>query len=365
MNFLKQACLLLLFLCCLVDFLTGQRDSIAPAISWNAYAETYYLYNFSNPDNHTAPGFMYSYNRHNEVNINLAYVQGEYVSERVKGRLALMTGTYANANLAAEPGVLKNILEASTSFRISKKHQLWIEAGIFPSHIGFESAIGRRCWNMSRSMLADNSPYFLAGGRVNYTSNNGKWFFSGLILNGWQRITRISGNQTPAIGYQVTWTPKSNFVLNSSGFVGNDFPDSSKLLRVFHNFYAQVPINQKWSFLMGFDYGVQQSPASNSSYQPWYAPIVLLRYVPSPRWASSLRAEFFRDKHGVIIATGSPNGFETFGWSLNVDYSIAENVLWRIEFRGFSNRRDPIYQTRDKVASRNLAFAGTSICFSL
>jgi hypothetical protein len=53
--------------------------------------------------------FIYSYNRHNEVNLNLGFVKGSYTTENVRANLALMTGTYANANLAAEPGVLKNM----------------------------------------------------------------------------------------------------------------------------------------------------------------------------------------------------------------------------------------------------------------
>ena len=114
-----------------------------------------------------------------------------------------MTGTYANSNLAAEPGVLKNIFEANAGVKISKKKKLWIDAGIFESHIGFESAIGKNCWNLTRSISADNSPYYESGIKLSYTSDNEKWFLSGLILNGWQRIQRVNGNNTPAFGHQL------------------------------------------------------------------------------------------------------------------------------------------------------------------
>ena len=55
---------------------------------------------------------MYSHNRHNEVNLNLGFIKANYDSEKVRSNLAIMTGTYANANLSAEPSVLKNIFEA-------------------------------------------------------------------------------------------------------------------------------------------------------------------------------------------------------------------------------------------------------------
>jgi hypothetical protein len=128
-----------------------------------------------------------------------------YATEKVRANFALMTGSYANANLAAEPEVLKNIFEANAGVKISSKKNVWIDAGIFASHIGFESAIGRDCWTLTRSMLADNSPYYESGVKFSYTSDNGEWFVSGLFLNGWQRIQRVEANNTPAVGHQLTW----------------------------------------------------------------------------------------------------------------------------------------------------------------
>jgi uncharacterized pyridoxamine 5'-phosphate oxidase family protein len=56
---------------------------------------------------------LYSYNKHNEVNINLGYIKAEYAKDNVRGNIAFMTGTYVNKNLAHESGVLKNIFEAT------------------------------------------------------------------------------------------------------------------------------------------------------------------------------------------------------------------------------------------------------------
>ncbi len=191
---------------------TELRDSINDAASTatptiisqlkvSGYVETYCAYDFGNPENHTRPGFMYSHNRHNEVNLNLGFVKLAYASKKVRSNLALMTGTYANANLSAEPGVLKNVYEANAGVKISTKKNVWVDAGIFASHIGFESAIGKDCWTVTRSILADNSPYFETGAKISYTSDDEKLFASALILNGWQRIQRIDGNNTPAFGH--------------------------------------------------------------------------------------------------------------------------------------------------------------------
>jgi hypothetical protein len=168
---------------------------ISDAFTISGYLETYYTYDFANPENHTRPAFTYSHNRHNEINVNLGYIKAAFLTDKVRANLALAVGTYMNANYAAEPFVLKNIYEANGGFKISKKHDLWIDAGIFSSHIGFESAVGKDNWTVTRSLFADNSPYFETGAKISYTNSNGKWFMSGLILNGWQRIQRVRRQQ--------------------------------------------------------------------------------------------------------------------------------------------------------------------------
>ena len=47
-------------------------------------------------------------------------------SKKVCARIAFMAGTYSNANLAIEEGVLKNIFEAYIRVKISKKKNIWI-----------------------------------------------------------------------------------------------------------------------------------------------------------------------------------------------------------------------------------------------
>src|SRR5690606_770766 len=124
----------------------------------SGYLETYFGYDFNKPADNNRPGFVYSHNRHNEVNLNLGFIKGSYASENLRANLALMAGTYTNANLAAEPGVLKNIFEANAGLRLSPSANLWLDAGIFSSHIGFESAISKDCWVLTRNISSENTP---------------------------------------------------------------------------------------------------------------------------------------------------------------------------------------------------------------
>lgn len=336
----------------------AQEDDKPLKIS--GYAEVYYQHDFNNPENNSRPGFVYSHNRNNEFNVNLAFVKANYETERLRANLALGVGTYMNANYAAEPDVLKNIYEANVGFKISKSKNLWIDAGILPSHIGFESAVGADCFTLTRSMPADNSPYFETGAKISYTTDNGKWLVSGLVLNGWQRIQRPEGNSTPAFGHQLTFKPNEKLTLNSSSFIGNDKADSIRQMRYFHNLYAIYQVNEKFGIIAGFDIGAEQKEKGSDAYNSWYAPVLIAKYAPSEKFSIMARGEYYHDEKGVIIATGTENGFKTFGYSLNADYYILPNLVWRTEVKNLSSQ-DEIFLNRDNELNENSFTAITSI----
>ncbi len=349
----------------LLNIATAQTDTIQNPFKINGYVETYYIYDFGQPDDHNRPNFLYSFSRHNEVNLNLGFIQAEYDNNKVRGKLALMTGTYANVNLSAEPGVLKNIYEANVGVKISKTKNLWVDAGVFASHIGFESAIGANCWNMTRSILAENSPYYLSGAKISYTSDNEQWFLSGLIVNGWQRMQRVDGNQAISVGHQLTYTPNDRLTLNSSSFIGSDTPDDERLMRYFYNLYGQFQLTPKLDLIAGFDIGVQQKEKGSRDYNTWYSPVLIGRYTFNDKFALAARAEYYSDEGGVILATETPNGFQTFGYSVNLDVRVMENVLWRLEARTFNSRKDEIFLDSKEMPSQNNSFVGTSLSIAL
>src|SRR5262249_17982073 len=108
----------------LVCVVANAQDSSKASVTFSGYADVYYLYDLNKPADGTRPAFVYSYNRHNEFNLNLGFVKGAYSSQRIRANLALGAGTYMNANYSSEPGVLKNVFEANAGIRIGKK-DLW------------------------------------------------------------------------------------------------------------------------------------------------------------------------------------------------------------------------------------------------
>lgn len=346
--------------------LVAQNDTLTtekkPLII-SGYTEVYYQFDANNPLKNKRPEFVYSHNRNNEVSLNLAYIKANYSTEIVRANAALAVGSYMSANYSAEPDVLKNIYEANVGFKISKKHNLWIDAGVFSSHLGFESAVGKDNWALTRSLFADNSPYFETGAKVSYTSPSGKWFVSGLVLNGWQRIQRVEGNSTPAFGHQLTYKPNAKLTVNSGSFIGNDKPDSLKQMRYFHNLYAIYQINEKIGFTAGFDIGAEQTEKGSSDYNIWYTPVLIAKFNVNDKFGITARGEYYQDKSGVIVVTGTKNGFKTFGYSLNADYAILPNLVWRTEIKSLSSE-DNIFAKRNDSFSSSSYSVTTALAIS-
>ena len=316
----------------------------ASKLKVSGYLETYYGYDFNKPSDHNRPGFVYSHNRHNEVNLNLGFIKANYEDEKLRANLAIMAGTYTNANLAAEPGVLKNIFEANAGIKLAESANLWLDAGIFSSHIGFESAISKDCWVLTRNISSENTPYYEAGAKISYATEDGKLAATLLYLNGWQRIARPANNSGVAGGLQLTWKPNEHVTVNYSNYVGTEGPDSIATTRFYNNLYSIIQLSQTFGFTLGVDYGIQQREQGSSSQDHVFSPVAIAKYRFHSQWAVAGRLEYYQDKDGVLIATSSGNGFKTYGYSLNIDYSPIDNAMLRLEGK--------VYDSEDRIFSR-------------
>ncbi|GAB3895970.1 porin [Spirosoma agri] len=351
---------------------TASTSTVQPvqnSLTVSGYIEAYYAHDFTAPKtSQERPGFLYNHKRNREINVNLAFIKAAYASERVRGNLAIQVGTYAQYNYTAEQPLLRNVYEANAGVKLSKTRDLWLDAGIFTSHIGFESAISKDCWTLTRSLLAENSPYYLSGAKLTYNTSNGKWTLLGSVVNGWQRIAKLPGYTGPAISTQVQYKPSANVVLNWSTFLGSDRPDSLKQSRFFNNFYAILNPNGTISTILGFDIGSDRKPIGSdgqrvgSGRYVWYSPVAIVRYSVSDAVKLAGRVEYYDDKNGVIIATGTANGFKTWGYSLNADYFILPTAVFRIEGKVYSSQ-DAIFETSTNPSRTNTSLT-TSLAIS-
>jgi hypothetical protein len=68
----------------------------------------------------------------------------------------------------------------------------------------------------------------------------------------------------------------------------------------------------------------------------------MARHTPDSRWSAAARLEYYDDRNGVVVSTGTENNFRIFAGSVNVDFAPSPALLWRMEIRQFLSK-DPIY----------------------
>jgi hypothetical protein len=332
----------------------------AATVRFSGYAEVYYAFDLARPADNERPEFLYNHKRHNEVTANLLLVHAEYERDGVRGAVGLMGGTYAQYNLAHEPVMMRQVYEARVGVRLAKRRELWLDAGIFPSHIGFETVIGLDNHTLTRSIVAENSPYYEAGAMLSYHPND-RFMLAALVLNGWQRIQRPVGQTRPAFGTQVKFDDAGGTVLNWSTFMGWVGPDGMDIWRVYNNLYGSLN-SDSFGATLGVDFGVQRAaPAigpTAEGVQGWFTVVGIFRQRFASRWWGIGRIEYFGDD-GVVIG-----GRSIAGVSLGSDLRINERAAWRLEARGFGSAAET-FRLHDGTPSQvNLAFT-TALCLKL
>lgn len=332
--------LFFILICFRSAIVTAQVDT-SKKLSFSGFAEIYYSYDFNKPSNHEKPGFLYNHKRHNELNANLILAQAAYNNKSIRANLGLMAGTYAQYNLSAEPDWAQFIYEATIGLKLSKN--IWIDAGIMPSHIGFEGIISNDDYTLTRGILAENQPYYQTGLKLGYASKNDKLNLAFYILNGWQKIRRPDYIQTPSFGMQVNYKPGNTLTLNYSNFLGTDKPDSLHTFRTYHNFYLQYEPNKKLGVIAGFDVGTDKY--KDKKYGLWFAPTLIVKHAVNNKSNIALRAEYYNDNKQIIVQTNTQHGFAIYGFSSNFDYIINSNALWRIEAKTY-RAKDNIFNNK-------------------
>jgi len=307
-------------------------------INFSGYIDGYYAYDFSNSNQLAKQSFFYNHNRHNEFNINLALISAFVSYQNIYAKLSFHSGTYVDDNYSNEN--IKNINEAYMGVYLDNAKKSTIEFGIFSSYIGFESAITGANLTLTRSILAENSPYFMTGVKYNYKPS-AKWMFSGMLSNGWQRISKQDNRIAPAIGTQIIFKPADNSTFNWSTFFGKEYYGTHLGMRYFSNLYWDKSWNSKWRTILGYDFGIQETSFKDNKFYHWMSPVLIAQYTINDKWQSAVRFEYYQDKENIIITTSRP--FNTKGYSLNFDYNINSKAKFRMEARYLDSKEAIFY----------------------
>ena len=313
----------------LVSF--SQEEKIDPQpFQISGFLEVYYGYDFNEPSQKKRLPFLYNHTRHSSPAVNLVMISGKYAQDRFRANLTLQQGTYAQDNYADEPAALRWIYEANLGIALDQDQNIWLDAGVLPSHIGFESAISKDNLTLSRSIIAENSPYFETGLKLGWEKSE-SWYFAFLYLNGWQRIQAIPGKNNPSFGTQATFRPNSNITLNWSAFLGTDQPLEAATSLFFSNMYVDFSLGERWKVMAAIDVGKRTQ--EDLTDRNWWGLAVITQYRFSEEIAAALRYEYYHDPFLARADSGNNLGVETGGLSLNLDRKLGTWSIFRLEGR--------------------------------
>jgi hypothetical protein len=352
------------------DSTTAPRSAPAdtmPVRTVGGFVDTYYAWDFNRPRNFDR-AYTTQPARHAEANVNLAYIETKWTGPRYRGRLALQWGTSVQSNYAGEPklgsvsgpSLSQFIQEATVGYQLAPA--VWLDAGIFFAHVGYEGWISRDNLTYTRSLTAEFSPYYEAGAKLTWAASP-KLTATFALLNGWQDISNY--NTPPAGGVRLDYAATSKVTLTYDDFIGNMAPDSEAVrMRIYHDLIAQYSPTNRWQFAAMYSLGTQGGSATAGGTASWWGITTFAKYHATPTLAVVGRIERYSDPSQVIVVTGVPAGLRTTGASLGVDVNLRAPVLWRTELRGFRSKDAvwPLHTAGD--LGRNDAFFVSSLALT-
>ena len=306
-----------------------EKDSVAK-IEISGFAELYYGYDFDDKTSGSHYPFLFNHNRKNQVAVNLALIKASFESGRFRANLALQQGTYPQDNYSAEPKALSWIHEANLGYALNTEKTVWLDVGVMPSHIGFESAISTENLTLSRSIIAENSPYFETGAKLSWQKNE-RWYFAFLYLNGWQRIQSIPGRNNPSFGTQASFALSENVLFNWSTFLGTDQSKEAGTYLYFSDIYVDWKPAPNWHMIAGLDVG--KRTLLLDADRNWWGTSIILQRRFTKSFASAIRYEYYHDPFQAIAPSNVNEGIQTSGLSINSDWKIGQLLTFRLEGR--------------------------------
>lgn len=306
-----------------------------PKIEIGAYLSTYYaFYSEDNTTEFVKHPTMAA--RNNQFGLNMVMISLSYKSKKIRSNVSLHYGDIAESTW---PSKFNMIQEANAGVELLK--HLWLDAGVFRSHIGLESTQPRE--NITSSMTLANvyEPYFFSGAKLTYLINSKL----SIQLNSFNSFNSIvETNKNKLIGSSVVFAPNNNLSVTYNFITGDDTADSMKLKhqRYYHNLYLTYQKN-KINIGAEFNYGIQEysKQINTTTFGTAYinSSLLVFKHQTFKKVAFYGRGEWFSDENEILIK-GSNMGKYTWGATAGIEYKPLKNMALSVEGRQLNSEKE-------------------------
>lgn len=340
------------------------RDSASNGkLQLSGYIDAYYALYSDQVGRGNYQKFPTSAPRNNNFGLNMLMLSSRYNDKRVRGVFTLQYGEIPDA---AWSPVLNMIQEANVGVKLAKN--LWLDAGFFRTHIGFESIQPRENIATSIAITTYYEPYYLSGAKLSYSIND-KLTIQANVFNGFN--TFVAVNRSKSFGLSVNYEPRENFFLTYNNITGNE-SNYKDQWRTYHNFYSGYK-GKHWDLGIELNGGAQQNSGLSDSTKTAYmfSSLLAVRYkMKDNKYAVYARAEIFEDSDEILTgpvlnANHQLVGINLYGVTLGFQVKPMPNSYIRLEYRSLLTERNENIFYSDGVArnDRHEAIASFGVWF--
>ena len=320
--------------------LTGTRiisknegDLESPQITIGGYVCTYYAYYNDTADQNRFQKFPTAGPQSNAFALNLAQLSAKYSSKNAR---AALTMHYGDMPRSVWSPVYNYVQEANAGIRLHKR--VWLDAGLFRTHIGLESVQPRENIASGIAVTTFFEPYYMSGAKLSYIASN-KLILQVNAFNSFNGF--LENNNKKAVGLSAMYEPNSRFSLTFNTLWNDDTPDGvqPKQGRLYNNLYM-VYKSDRWTLGAELNYGLQQHTSINNKDQTaqMYSGLLLAKYKIAKLYSLYGRVEHFSDPDEILTGPEFNQnkkliGLNISGGTLGVEYKPKPNSYLRVESR--------------------------------
>lgn len=276
--------------------------------------------------------------RKNELNINTAQLTASVDASMYRGRVAVAYGTIPRQSWASYYFPLQ---EANAGIKLMDN--LWLDSGVFLTHVGGESLLPKNNWISSLALTTMYEPFYQTGVKLSYKPVN-EVEAQLHVLNGFGLFDDNNADKT--LGWLFSYAPNAMFNVSWNGTLGNEQPAGSpSAIRFYNDINFGFDPTDKLGFRGELDFATEAGKAN-----PYLSGLLKARYAFTPQVSLTARGEYINDPSKIVSV-----GLSGFGATLGAEYKPTDNSYVRLEGRQFmlSGADSMIFTGADGKATGN------------